>query len=268
MQRSSSVMFFLFGVFAIIVGLEALQEDEFSLRHLMPENYNYTEAERCSNCKGEQNRFMPRAAGVDLSSDVPALDRRGWLASIHARSQSHDATVDTSCAWCHAPTAEGATKNKEEAKSIPKGTWQGVTCGACHPGSVEISKRVSLVINYMPGTDPTKTEHYIFRDRGNGKDMNAQCRFCHHESHDLLVKAKKEMMVSGGLRCIDCHMAAYAVTGQHVERFHNFKVAENLPHSCSGGVGRAVSCHDGVSKAWFKKKISRVKGPRKEWSSY
>jgi hypothetical protein len=96
--------------------------------------------------------------------------------------------------------------------------------------------------------------------------MNAQCRFCHHESHDLLIKAKQDMMKSGELRCIDCHMAGYAVTNQHVEHFHNFKVAKNLPFSCSGGIGRARPCHKGVSKEWFKNKLPSVKGPRKKWS--
>lgn len=257
----------LCGLFFSFIGLKALQQDDFSLQHLTPENYHYKEVERCSNCKGEQNRFMPRAAGVDLSSGISVLDERGWLASIHARSQSHDDRVDTACAWCHAPVAEGANRNREEAKPIPKGTWQGVTCGACHPGSVEGSKRVSLISNYIPGTDPADPENYIFRDRKDGKAMNAQCRFCHHESHDLLIEAKQKMMDLGDLRCIDCHMAAYAVTDQHIERYHNFKVKANLPYSCSGGLGRAMSCHDDVSRDWFEEKLPTVKGSRKEWSS-
>ncbi len=261
-----SAAFSFFLVFSFFFGLRALEEEEFSLSHLTPEKYNYKEAARCSNCKGAQNQFMPRAAGINLSSGSPKLDDHGWLASVHARSQSHENRINTACAWCHAPTAEGATKDKKKAKPIPKGTWQGVTCGACHPGSLERNKRLSLIINYTPGTDPAKPENYIFRDRGNGKEMNAQCRFCHHESHDLLIKAKQEMMKSGELRCIDCHMAGYAVTNRHVERFHNFKVAKNLPFSCSGGIGRAATCHKGVSKEWFKNKLLKVKGPRKEWS--
>lgn len=257
----------LIGVLFLFLGLKVPQQRDYSLQHLTPKNYQYKEVERCSNCKGEQNRFMLRAAGVEMSSRMPVLDKRGWLASIHARSQSHKDRVNTACAWCHAPTAEGATRNKEEAKPIPKGTWQGVTCGACHPGSVGRSKRISLVSNYTPGTDPTNSENYIFRNRKDGKAMNSQCRFCHHESHDLMVEAKQTMMNSGDLRCIDCHMAAYAVSNQHIERFHNFKVAANLPHSCSGGVETIVSCHDSMSQEWFEEKLPTVKGLRKEWSS-
>ena len=230
----------------------------------MPEHYSYAEAERCSDCKGAQNLFMPRAAGVDFISGVPVLNEQGWLGSAHSRSQSHEEQINTACAWCHAPTEEGVTQNKEEAKPIPKGTWQGVTCGACHPGSLERGKRESLVINYIPGTDPTKEENYIFRTRADGKDMNAQCRFCHHKSHELLIKAKHNNLESGNLRCLDCHMASYKVTGDHIERFHNLKVAANLPYSCSGGLERANSCHDNVSQEWFDNKLPSLKNPRQE----
>lgn len=261
------VLFLFFIVYTFSAGLADFQENEISLRSLTPENYAYTDAQGCSNCKGDENRFMLRAVGVDLTSGVAVLDERGWLASLHSRSQSHGDRVNTACAWCHAPTAAGATCDKNKAKPIPKGTWQGVTCAACHPGSLESSKRASLVINFTPGTDPTKPESYTFRNRADGKEMNAQCRFCHHESHDLLIEGKQKMMQAGDLRCIDCHMAAYAITGQHIERFHNFKVKANLPHSCSGGTGRAMSCHSGAPKEWFEKKLSLVKGPRKDWSS-
>jgi len=249
-----------------LVALSETGQEEFSLGNLTPENYNYKEAERCSNCKGEQNSFMPRAAGVDLSSGKPILDDRGWLTSVHAQSQSHGDRINTACAWCHAPTAEGVTKDKNKAAPIPKGTWQGVSCFSCHPGAVERNKRKSLVSSYTPGTDPSDLENYIFRDRSNGKEMNAHCAHCHNESHDLLVEAKKEMLAAGNLRCIDCHMAVYAVTGGHVERYHNMKVEMNLPHSCSGGTGRTMACHEGKERGWFVENISRIKGSRKKWS--
>jgi hypothetical protein len=261
---ATTVIIFL-GLCVCLMGVKVLQQEELSLRHLTPDHYKYKEAEGCSNCKDSENRFMPRAAGVDFSSGSPVLDKRGWLVSVHARSQSHEDRVTTVCAWCHAPLTKGATQKEEEAKPIPKGTWQGVSCGACHPGSLARDKRISLLINFKPGTDPTKPESYVFRDRMSGKELNAQCRFCHHEPHDLLIEAKQKNMASGNLRCIDCHMAAYAVTNQHVERFHNLKVAENLPFSCSGGMGRAASCHEGVSSEWFKEKLPTVKGPVKEW---
>ncbi|UCC39666.1 MAG: hypothetical protein JSV96_18120 [Candidatus Aminicenantes bacterium] len=267
MRKFVLVLFLLLIAWAFFPGFTIFQESEYSLKNLAPENYSYVEAEGCSSCKGEENQFMHRAVGVDRTSGVPVLDKRGWLSSVHSRSQSHGDRINTACARCHAPKAKGATRNKEEAKPIPKGTWQGVTCGACHPASLERSKRKSLVINYASGTDPTQTENYIFRNRSNGKEMNALCRFCHHESHDLLIEAMQNTVESGALRCIDCHMAAYAVTDQHVERFHNFKVAANIPNSCSGGIGRSMSCHDKGSREWFERKLPFVKGPRQEWSS-
>lgn len=267
MKKTLSTVSAFAAVLVLFVGVLARHQDKISLSGLSPENYTYTEAERCVSCKGEQNHFMARAAGIDLSKDIPQLDDRGWLASVHARSQSHGERVNTACAWCHAPLAEGATKNKEEAKPIPKGTWQGVSCGACHPGAVPLELRVSLIANYTPGTDATNPKNYMFRDRTDGKEMNALCRFCHHESHDLQKETKQEMMASGELRCIDCHMAAYALTGGNVARFHNFKVEANLPQSCSGNLGRAMSCHEGAALDWFKDNLSAVKGPRKQWGS-
>lgn len=257
----------LFGILVIFIGAFALQEAAPSLKELTPENYLYREAAGCANCKNPEEAFMLRAVGVDRSSGRSVPDKRGWLASVHARAQSHEDRINTACAWCHAPTTPGATRDGDAAEPIPKGTWRGVTCGACHPGSVPREQRTaSLVINFTPGTDRTDPANYIFRNRQNGGELNAQCRFCHHESHDLLVAAKQEMLETGALRCIDCHMAAYAVSYGHVERFHNFKVEANLPHSCSGGTGRAMTCHDGTSAEWFLDKLKAVKGPRKEWS--
>ncbi len=267
MRIPGIILIICFLVCVLLAALPEFEQEEFSLKPLTPENYNYSEAAGCSNCKGEQNSFMPRAAGIDVSSGTPILDGRGWLASVHAVSQSHGDRINTTCAWCHAPTAEGATRDKKKAASIPEGTWQGVSCFSCHPGAVERNKRTSLVSSYTPGTDPADPKNYIFRDRTDGKEMNSHCAHCHHESHDLLVEAKKEMLASGELRCIDCHMAAYAVTNGHVERHHNMKVNANLPHSCSGTMGRAMTCHEGRTGDWFIQNIPRVKGPRKKWSS-
>jgi len=265
MRISSACIILFFLACALLIAIPVFQQGEFSLKHLTPQNYDYKEAQGCSNCKGEENIFMPRAAGVTLSGNTMPLDKRGWLASVHAVSQSHGDRVDTSCAWCHAPTADGATRNKDNAKPIPKGTWQGVSCFSCHPGALLRDKRQSLVINYTPGSDLSDSTNYIFRNRSDGKEMNAQCSFCHHECHDLLIPAKAELMALGDFRCIDCHMAAYAVTGGHVERFHNMKVEANLPFSCSGNTGRAMTCHDGRSKEWFKENIASIKGTRKKW---
>jgi hypothetical protein len=249
-----------------IATLPARQQAGLSLRYLTPVGYDYKDAAGCADCKGVENSFMPRAAGVDISGEVPVMDKSGWLASVHARSQSHEGRIDTACAWCHAPLTAGATRNKGEGKVLPAGNRQGVTCGACHPGQVEREKRLSLLVNYNPGTDRSDPKNYIFRSRTAGRDFNAQCRFCHHQSHDLLIEAMSDLWEAGGLRCVDCHMAAFSEADRRVERFHNFKVKTNLPHSCSGGLGRSMTCHEGKDTEWFEENIDHVKGPRKTWS--
>ena len=80
-------------------------------------------------------------------------------------------------------------------------------------------------------------------------------------------KAKQELLESGTIRCIDCHMAAYAVSYGHIERFHNLKVEANIPYSCSGGMGMAMTCHDKTSKEWFSSELDAVKCPRKKYSN-
>ena len=267
MKQSITVIIIVLIAGLFIATLPARQQAEFSLSHLTPDGYDYKDATGCADCKGAENSFMPRAAGIDISGEKAVLDKRGWLASVHAHSQSHENRIDTSCAWCHAPLTPGAVKDKEDTKPVTRGTWQGVSCGACHPGQVKSERRISLLVNYTPGTDRTDPKSYIFRSRTAGRDFNAQCRFCHHQSHDLLIEGKRGMWEAGELRCVDCHMAAYALTDGHVERFHNFKVEDNLPHSCSGGLGRSMSCHEGKTVGWFEENLSRVKGPRKTWPS-
>jgi hypothetical protein len=253
--------------FALIAAFDAGPQEHLELRPLAPEGYSYADAARCADCKGPDNSFMPRAAGVDITGEKPVPDERGWLASRHSRSQSHGDRIDTSCAWCHAPLTPGAVRDEDKAEPIALGNRNGVTCSACHPGTLERSLRESLLINFHPGSDPAKKASYIFRSRTDGRDFNAQCRFCHHQSHDLLLERKHEMQEAGELRCVDCHMAAYSKQGLRVERFHNFKVKANLPHSCSGSVGRSMNCHEGRTVDWFTDNLNRVKGPRKTWEA-
>lgn len=241
---------------------------EITLAKFQPENYRYSQAELCVNCHQTANDVMTRAVGVDISSASPELDERGWLASVHANSQSHGDRVNTTCARCHAPTTERVTQDSATAVPITKGTWEGVTCGACHPAGLAETDSLteSLVTNLRPGSDPTDPASYVFVDRSDGMQRNAQCRYCHHESHDLLVPSKMEMLEAGKLRCIDCHMAGYAVAESGVvERFHNMKVEANLPQSCSGELGTDAGCHNNASADQLKAAIPAVKGPRKEW---
>ena len=266
MRKAFYLLFLSMFISSGLSGFGLQEQVHRSLKGLEPESYRYSEAERCLNCKQESNDIMTRAVGVDISSGKPVLQNCGWLGSVHSKSQSHGDRVDTACAWCHAPTAKGATRDKEAATAIEKGTWQGVTCGACHPGPLRRELRKSLLSNFIPGSDPAKPESYIFVDKSDGRQFNAQCRYCHHQSHDLLIEAKRKMFDAGGLRCIDCHMAGYAGGGvQAVERFHNFKVADNLPYSCSGRYGAGITCHAAKTKEWMESKLPLIKSPRKDW---
>ncbi len=140
-----------------------------------------------------------------------------------------------------------------------------MTCGACHPSSVPQERRHSQLANFTPGSDPADPASYIFRDRAEPAQFNLQCRYCHHESHDISVAGMATMLQSGTVRCVDCHMAGYGVVGEVVERFHNMKVEANIPHSCSGAYGTEMSCHADESADWMRAKVTAVKGPRKDW---
>lgn len=249
-----------------ILSFAVQEEPKHSLHNVEPENYRYAEAERCINCKQSNNDIMSRAVGIDIESGEPAVDQRGWLGGVHSRSLSHEGEIKTDCAWCHAPTTEGVTQDKEAGQPIPGGDWQGVTCTSCHPGLLKREERESLLANFKPGSDPEQKDSYIFIDKSAGGNFDAQCRYCHHDSHDIIVEAMSEMVASGELRCIDCHMAGYGTDGKDtVERFHNIKVAANVPYSCSGEYGTAVACHADATVEWMNAEISGIKGERKEW---
>jgi len=250
----------------VFVGCGGQDQVEISLNQFEPQNYRYIQAETCVNCHQTDNDIMTRAVGVDISSGIPAMDECGWLASVHARSQSHEYRVTTVCAWCHAPTTKGATQDSLAAVPIEAGTWEGVTCGACHPGRLEGRMRESLLANFVQGSDPTDPASYVFIDKSDASQFNAQCQYCHHEFHDILSPAKAERLESGTLRCVDCHMAGYGVAeNQAVERFHNMKVEANGPLSCSGTYGTEPGCHSDASADWMRTSIPKIKGPRKEW---
>jgi hypothetical protein len=256
----------LLALIAVLTGSTQQGQTGFSLASLEPEHYRYAEAERCANCHDEGSAVHRRAVGVAISSGEPEVTGKGWLSSVHARSQSHEDRVNTACAWCHAPTTTGATRDSAAAAPIPKGTWQGVTCGACHPVGLADSLQESLVTNLLPGSDRSDPASYTFIDRSDPSQMNAQCQYCHNEFHGILVPTMADHLHSGMLRCIDCHMAGYRVAESgSVERMHNFKVEANGPISCSGEYGTQTGCHANATEEWMRTAIPNIKAPRADW---
>lgn len=266
MSRTVGSAVLMVGMFAAMLVGGASGQEAISLVEFAPEHYKYVQAERCANCHSDGGDILRRAVGIETSTGSPQLTGHGWLGSVHARSQSHGDRVNTACAWCHAPTTPGATRDSLAAEPIEFGTWEGVTCGACHPVGLADSLEESLVTNLHPGSDPSDPSSFVFIDRSDPQQLNSQCQFCHHEYHDFTVATKTAILDAGVLRCIDCHMAGYDVASSGlIERYHNMKVEANGPISCSGAYGTNAGCHVNATAEWMRASIPDIKSPRKEW---
>lgn len=224
---------------------------------LNPPTYNYAEANSCTACHfiyGPKGDHMLEAVGVkfDDTSKTFSFTGSGWFASRHAQS-NHGATQNTFCAKCHSPlqaTPQATFNNGFLANTdlIQNGNNEGVTCASCHPShtaAVVLGRRVGI---YRYGMDKTKPEAYQVVKEGQDDLL---CLNCHVERHNEANVAFKRMY-DAGVECVDCHMAPYGLTnngaGTVQKRFHDFKVAQNLPYSC--GVAGSVSgfrCHPGFS---------------------
>jgi len=93
--------------------------------------------------------------------------------------------------------------------------------------------------SFRPGGDRESLVDFVPRQPASGIETNAQCLFCHVRPHDFEAQPHADLVDSGELRCIDCHMAIYNVTESgRKERYHNMKVAANNdPATCR-------PCHD------------------------
>jgi hypothetical protein len=235
----------------------AAQEEENPLESVQPDGYDYMQPEEespasCYNCHREH---IYRAIGVNPPTAAPqgtlTLTGKGWLSSSHAASFTRGVNDNTYCAFCHAPTTFNVTATASAAKNLKYGTWHAVSCAACHTTHSIAAQFGTRYTNYKPGHDLEEAESYIPRHPENGKQANKQCLECHGSYHGFSSRIKEAMLKSGSLRCIDCHFAGYQVTsGGTVERYHNAKVAENLPWSCNGRFGALISCHASARKNW------------------
>lgn len=218
---------------------------------LNPPNYNYTEANGCTSChfsSGAGGDHMLEAVGVTIASDnvTFSLSGNGWFAARHSTS-NYGSTQNTFCAKCHSPlqaTPQATFNNGALVNTAPiaNGAMQAVTCGSCHPPHNAVP-RLGI---YQFGGDPTKVTSYQLI-QPNQEDL--LCLNCHVNRHNE-TNAAFTRMYDAGVQCVDCHMAPYGliVNSTVAKRFHDFKVADNLPYSC--GVQGSLSgfqCHPGFT---------------------
>jgi hypothetical protein len=73
-------------------------------------------------------------------------------------------------------------------------------------------------------------------------------------------------MYDAEVKCMDCHLAPYGpIVGTEVEkRFHDFKVASNLPFSC-GVEGSVTHCHPGHTAEGTLEFIPYLKQQHNDW---
>lgn len=257
----------------ILVGLLALTQAVFA-QNPTPSAYNrpdydYSESSSCINC-----HFIRGAAGADHNLEAVGimfndttrqfyLTGGGWRSSLHAQS-NYVSTQNTNCAKCHSPlqAKADAVFSPGKAEPIPDGKVEGVTCAACHPShtaAVTLGRRLGI---YKFGMDRATAEAYDVIHEG---DEDRLCLNCHEKRHNEGNPAF-DIMYTAGVRCIDCHMAVYGPMQANPaieKRFHDFKVAKNLPYSC-GVQGAVVSCHPGFSAASTAAFIPYLKDQHRE----
>ncbi|MBK7599355.1 MAG: hypothetical protein IPJ07_12870 [Acidobacteria bacterium] len=199
---------------------------------------NWTEPNGCTRChftNGAGGDHMLEAVGVTYSDTKGfALSGNGWFASKHATTV-YKSTQNTYCAKCHSPlqaTNKSAFVNGflQSTEMIADGKAEGVTCAACHPSktaAVTLGGRLAI---YQFEKDRAKPEAYKLIKHGEEDSLCLNCHITRHNENNPGFKR----MYEAGVACMDCHMAPYAkITGTEVEkRFHDFKVASNLPFSC------------------------------------
>ena len=209
-------------------------------------DYDYTESNGCTNCHfsmGAKGDHMPEAVGMyfDTATNAWVFTGNGWRASAHSQS-NYKSTQNTYCAKCHSPLQAKADADYTPGKNEPiaDSKVEGVTCAACHPdhnSAVVLGRRLGVYKFGMPRNTP---EAYDVVHEGQEDQL---CMNCHVTRHNE-GNAAFDLMYVAEVRCVDCHMAVYGkILGTEVDkRFHDFKVAKNLPYSC-GVEGSMTHCH-------------------------
>jgi hypothetical protein len=245
-------------------------------------NNDYSNPDSCTACHFiEGYDHTARAAGLQFNSTTNLWERtgHGWWDSRHAQSQygwsstatnygwvqppgPYGETDNTFCADCHSPlqaTGTATFSNGAVINPVTVSTFQGVTCSSCHTSTTVAA---ALLMQYpnaesggetatlIRGADPTLASSWIPLLPGQ---ENQFCLTCHEQDpHNAQANSTFQVMYDAGVRCIDCHMAPYQIfTGTTAkpaaplpERFHDWKVAENLPFSCGAqGSLNQFTCH-------------------------
>jgi hypothetical protein len=234
-------------------------------------DYNYAESSSCTRChfmRGSDADHNNEAVGImyDDTAKKFYLTGNGWRASKHSQT-NYGSTQNTYCAKCHSPLQAKPEATFKKGKffnteHIADGQVEGVTCAACHPSHTvaeELGRRLGI---YQFGKDKNTAEAYQVVNHGQEDQL---CLNCHVSRHNEDIPAFK-LMYDAGVKCIDCHMAPYGyIVGTEIEkRFHDFKVANNLPYSC-GVQGSLVSCHPGMTVEGTRNFIPLLKKQHKEW---
>ena len=173
--------------------------------------------------------------------------------------------------------------------------FPGVWCSSCHPSS---SLGAAIIARYpgvtllsggvtatlIRGANPALAASWIPILPGfdpNGVSYASDfCLTCHEQDpHNAASNSVFQVMYASGVSCIDCHMAPFAInTGTTVdsfgtpagltERFHDWKVAENLPYSCGAqGSLTQYTCHSGFNAASALAYIPFMTGQHSAWWS-
>jgi len=249
MRNRKAVFGAVLYLFAVAIAVSAQEEpaDEVegtsaawsvTIDRVAPEGYLYEELRRCAGCHepsvglGGGSTHL-NAIGLTGDPASPALTGKGWLSGAHGRSQDASIVSNTFCAWCHAPSQPGVTRDIAVAETIVTAKV-GVSCIACHASEAVNDEFGHYQANFRPGGDRDSLVDFVPRDPESGTETNDQCLFCHLRPHTFSYPPHAHMVETGKIRCIDCHMAVYNVTESgREERYHNMKVAANEdPATC------------------------------------
>ena len=270
--------------------------------NLVRPDYDYSNV-TCMSCHFIDGfDHTARAAGLQFNSTTNLWERtgHGWWDSRHAQSQNgwsstainygwtqpsgpYGENDNTFCAFCHSPLQASATEPGmfglgSVINPVTVSSFQGVVCSSCHPSSKIASQIGGLsggeTATLIRGANPAKASSWIAVLPGQESQF---CLTCHEQDpHNAAANGVFQVMYDAGVTCIDCHMAPYQIfTGTPAnpqaplaERFHDWKVAENLPYSCGAqGSVSGYTCHSNFTADSALAFIPFMTGQHSDWWS-